>query len=139
MRERETVLNKRIVLAKVGLDSHDNGLRIIARWLMENGYEVIYGGVYNSPEGVVGTALQEHAGAIGVSFLGGGHLFYTGRLLQLMKENGLTDVALFAGGVIPPGDAQKMKAMGVDAVFTPGTRRQVILETIEAVLRKGRS
>ena len=132
------VLNKRIVLAKVGLDSHDNGLRIIARWLMETGYEVIYGGVYNSPEGVVKTALQEHAGAIGVSFLGGGHLFYAGRLLQLMKENGLTDVALFAGGVIPPGDTQKMKAMGVAAVFTPGTQRQVILETIETVLQKER-
>ena len=132
------VLNKRIVLAKVGLDSHDNGLRIIARWLMESGYEVIYGGVYNSPEAVVRTALQEHAGAIGVSFLGGGHLFYAGRLLQLMKENGLTDVALFAGGVIPPADTQKMKAMGVAAVFTSGTQRQVILETIEAVLQKER-
>jgi methylmalonyl-CoA mutase, C-terminal domain len=128
--------NKRIVLAKVGLDSHDNGLRIIARWLMESGYEVIYGGVYNSPEGVVKMALQEHVRAIGVSFLGGGHLFYTGRLLQLMKEHGLADVALFAGGVIPPGDARKMKEMGVDAVFTPGTERRVILETIDRVLQK---
>jgi len=128
--------NKRIVLAKVGLDSHDNGLRIIARWLMESGYEVIYGGVYNSPEGVVKMALQEHVRAIGVSFLGGGHLFYTGRLLQLMKEHRLADVALFAGGVIPPGDARKMKEMGVDAVFTPGTERRVILETIDRVLQK---
>jgi methylmalonyl-CoA mutase C-terminal domain/subunit len=130
------ISNKRIVLAKVGLDSHDNGLRIIARWLMESGYEVIYGGVYNSPEGVVKMALQEHVRAIGVSFLGGGHLFYAGRLLQLMKGNGLADVALFAGGVIPPGDARKMKEMGVDAVFTPGTERRVILETIDRVLQK---
>ena len=129
------MLNKRIVLAKVGLDSHDNGLRIIARWLMESGYEVIYGGVYNSPEGVVKMALQEHVRAIGISFLGGGHLFYAGRLLQLMKEHGLADVALFAGGVIPPGDARMMKEMGVDAVFTPGTERRVILETIDRVLQ----
>ena len=130
------ISNKRIVLAKVGLDSHDNGLRIIAKWLMEGGYEVIYGGVYNSPEGVVKMALQEHVRAIGVSFLGGGHLFYAGRLLQLMKGNGLADVALFAGGVIPPGDARKMKEMGVDAVFTPGTERRVFLETIDRVLQK---
>ena len=74
---------KRIILAKVGLDSHDNGLRIIARWLMDRGYEVIYAGVYNSPEGVVKTAVQENVHAIGVSFLGGGHLFYTDRLLRL--------------------------------------------------------
>jgi methylmalonyl-CoA mutase C-terminal domain/subunit len=98
---------KRIILAKVGLDSHDNGLRIIARWLMDRGYEVIYAGVYNSPEGVVNTAVQEHVHAIGVSFLGGGHLFYADRLLRLMKESGVTDVALFAGGVI--SGCRKMK------------------------------
>ena len=131
------MVNKRILLAKLGLDSHDNGLRIIARWLMEDGYEVIYAGVYNSPEGVVKMAIEEHVQAIGVSFLGGGHLFYTGRLLQLMKENGVVAVALFAGGVIPPRDVEKMKTMGVDAVFTPGAQRITILETIDGVLRKG--
>ena len=131
------MVNKRILLAKLGLDSHDNGLRIIARWLMEEGYEVIYAGVYNSPEGVVKMAIEEHVQAIGVSFLGGGHLFYTGRLLQLMKENGVVAVALFAGGVIPPRDVEKMKTMGVDAVFTPGAQRITILETIDGVLRKG--
>ena len=130
------MLNRRILLAKIGLDSHDNGLRIIAKWLMESGYEVIYAGVYNSSEGVVRMAIQEHVRAIGVSFLGGGHLFYTERLLQLMKEKGVTDVALFAGGVIPPRDVEKMKAMGVKAVFTPGTRRSAALEMIDAVLQK---
>ena len=127
---------KRIIVAKVGLDSHDNGLRIIARWLMEGGYEVIYAGVYNSPEGVVRTAIQEHVHAIGVSFLGGGHLFYADRILQLMKENGAMDVAFLAGGVIPPRDVEKMKAMGVDAVFTPETRRDVILQTIHGLLER---
>jgi methylmalonyl-CoA mutase C-terminal domain/subunit len=127
---------KRIIVAKVGLDSHDNGLRIIARWLMEGGYEVIYAGVYNSPEGVVRTAIQEHVHAIGVSFLGGGHLFYADRILHLMKENGAMDVAFLAGGVIPPRDVEKMKAMGVDAVFTPESRRDVILQTIHGVLER---
>ncbi len=131
---------KRIILAKVGLDSHDNGLRIIARWLMESGYEVIYAGVYNSPEGVVKTAVQENVHAIGVSFLGGGHLFYADKLLGLMKENKVAEVALFAGGVIPPRDVEKMKGMGVAAVFTPGTKRDVILQTIGEILeRRGSS
>ena len=130
------MVNKRMILGRIGLDSHDNGLRIIARWLMERGYEVIYAGVYNSPEGIVKMAIQEHVGAIGVSFLGGGHLFYTDRLLKLLKENDMMNVVLFAGGVIPPKDVDKMKAMGVDAVFTPGARRDVIMETIDAILEK---
>jgi methylmalonyl-CoA mutase C-terminal domain/subunit len=127
---------KRVILAKVGLDSHDNGLRIIARWLMDEGYEVIYAGVYNSPEGVVKTAIQENVHAIGVSFLGGGHLFYADKILRLMKENGVTDVAFFTGGVIPPRDVEKMKEMGVSAVFTPGAKREVILQTIDDVLKR---
>ena len=81
-------------------------------------------------------AIQEHVRAIGVSFLGGGHLFYTDRLLHLMKENGVTGVALFAGGVIPPRDVEKMKAMGVDAVFTPGARRDAMMKTIDAILQQ---
>jgi methylmalonyl-CoA mutase C-terminal domain/subunit len=128
--------NKRIILAKIGLDSHDNGLRIIARWLMEGGYEVIYAGVYNSPEGIVNMAIQENVRAIGVSFLGGSHLFYTDQLLKLMKENEVTGVAFFAGGVIPARDIEIMKSMGVQAVLRPGTRREEVLETIAAVLNK---
>jgi methylmalonyl-CoA mutase C-terminal domain/subunit len=130
------MVKKRIILGKIGLDSHDNGLRIIARWLMEGGYEVIYAGVYNSPEGIVKMAIQEHVEAIGISYLGGGHLFYTDRLLKFLKENDMRNVVLFAGGVIPPKDVDKMKAMGVAAVFTPGARRDVIMETIDAILEK---
>jgi methylmalonyl-CoA mutase C-terminal domain/subunit len=129
------VSTKRIILAKIGLDSHDNGLRIIARWLMESGYEVIYAGVYNSPERIVRMAVQESVHAIGVSFLGGGHLFYTEKMIQLMKENGMGDVAFVAGGVIPPRDVEKMRTMGVDAVFTPGTGRSEILKTIDGLLQ----
>lgn len=127
---------KRIILAKIGLDSHDNGLRIVARWLMESGYEVIYAGVYNSPERVVRMAIQESVHSIGVSFLGGGHLFYTEKLIQLMKENKMADVALVAGGVIPPKDVEKMHAMGVDAVFTPGTGRSEIVEKMDEIFQR---
>ena len=130
------VSTKRIILAKIGLDSHDNGLRIIARWLMESGYEVIYAGVYNSPERVVRMAVQESVHAIGVSFLGGGHLFYTEKVIRLMKENGMGDVVFMAGGVIPPSDVEKMRTMGVNAVFTPGTGRGEILETVDQLLRR---
>ena len=127
---------KRIILAKIGLDSHDNGLRIIAHWLMESGYEVIYLGVYNTPERVVQTAIQEGAHAIGVSFLGGGHLFYTEKMIQLLRDNRVKDVTFVAGGVIPPRDVEKMRAMGVQAVFTPGTRRPEILETIDRLVQR---
>jgi methylmalonyl-CoA mutase C-terminal domain/subunit len=130
------VSKKRIILAKIGLDSHDNGLRIVARWLMESGYEVIYAGVYNSPERVVRMAIQESVHSIGVSFLGGGHLFYTEKLIQLMKENKMADVALVAGGVIPPKDVEKMHAMGVDAVFTPGTGRSEIVEKMDEIFQR---
>jgi methylmalonyl-CoA mutase C-terminal domain/subunit len=130
------VSKKRIILAKIGLDSHDNGLRIVARWLMESGYEVIYAGVYNSPERVVRMAIQESVHTNGVSFLGGGHLFYTEKLIQLMKENKMADVALVAGGVIPPKDVEKMHAMGVDAVFTPGTGRSEIVEKMDEIFQR---
>jgi methylmalonyl-CoA mutase, C-terminal domain len=130
------VSKKRIILAKIGLDSHDNGLRIVARWLMESGYEVIYAGVYNSPERVVRMAIQESVHSIGISFLGGGHLFYTEKLIQLMKENKMADVALVAGGVIPPKDVEKMHAMGVDAVFTPGTGRSEIVEKMDEIFQR---
>jgi methylmalonyl-CoA mutase, C-terminal domain len=79
-------------------------------------------------------AVQENVNAIGVSFLGGGHLFYASKLLHLMKENGLEGITLFTGGVIPPGDVEKMKQMGVAAVFTPGSRRDIILDTIRRAL-----
>ena len=115
---------KRIIMAKMGLDTHDNGLRIVSKWLADGGYEVIYAGVYNSAERILRMTIEENADALGLSFLGGEHLHYAGKLLRLLRENGLDNVKIFAGGIIPPADVVTLKEMGVDAVFTPGTRAQ---------------
>ncbi len=121
---------KRIITAKMGLDSHDNGIRIVSKWLADAGYEVIYAGVYNSAERILRMTLEESADALGLSFLGGDHLHYSEKLLNLLRENGLGHVKVFAGGIIPPADVGRLKAMGIDAVFTPGTRREEILDAV---------
>jgi methylmalonyl-CoA mutase, C-terminal domain len=121
---------KRIIMAKVGLDTHDNGLRIVSKWLADSGYEVIYAGVYNSAERILQMTIEENTDAVGISFLGGEHIHYARKLLDLFRENGLENVKLFAGGIIPPADVVILKEMGVDAIFTPGTRRDEIIATI---------
>jgi methylmalonyl-CoA mutase C-terminal domain/subunit len=125
---------KRIVIGKMGLDSHDNGIRIVARWLMDAGHEVIYAGLYNTAERMVQMAIEEDADAIGVSFLGGEHLFYADQLVRLLKEHDMGHVRTFLGGVIAPHDVDLLSKMGVDAVFTPGTMRNEILERIDHLL-----
>jgi methylmalonyl-CoA mutase C-terminal domain/subunit len=121
---------QRIIMAKMGLDSHDNGLRIVSKWLADSGYEVIYAGVYNSAERILQMTIEEGADAVGVSFLGGEHLHYAGKLLELFRSRDLGNVKFFAGGIIPPVDVATLKNMGVDAVFTPGAQRQEILSVI---------
>ena len=121
----------RIIMAKLGLDSHDNGLRIVSKWLADSGYEVIYAGVYNSEEHILKMAIEESADAVGVSFLGGEHLHYARRLLELFRANGLKRVKLFVGGIIPPDDVVALQEMGVDAIFTPGARRDQICMAID--------
>ncbi len=124
----------RIILAKVGLDSHDNGLQIVAKWLMDAGYEVVYLGLFNSCEGVIKAAVEENAQLIGISFLGGGHLFYSEKLIESLREKGMSNVKVILGGVIPPEDVNRLKAIGVSAVFTPGTQRAAIIDTIGAAI-----
>ena len=126
--------SKRIIVGKMGLDSHDNGIRIIAKWLMDTGYEVIYAGLYNTTERMVKMAIEEDADAIGVSFLGGEHLFYADELIRLLKEQDMAHVRTLLGGVISPEDVESLKKIGVDAVFTPGTMRDEILERIDQLL-----
>lgn len=128
---------RRIIMAKMGLDSHDNGLRIVSKWLADGGYEVIYAGVYNSAERILRMTIEENADALGLSFLGGEHLHYARKVLALLKENGLENVKVLAGGVIPPDDVVEMKKMGVDAVFTSGATRLEILGVIAECLGRG--
>ena len=125
---------KRIIMGKIGLDGHDNGMRIVSKWLADAGFEVIYLGLYNTPEGMVRATLQEHADLIGCSFLGGEHLFYCQKLLHLLRQNGLQDRRVIVGGVIPPDDAKVLREMGISAVFTPGTMRETIIKKLNELV-----
>ena len=121
---------KRILLGKMGLDAHDNGIVIVAKWLLDAGFEVVYTGLYNSPESLVQSAIQEGVDAIGCSFLAGEHLYYTRRLTDLMSEKHIDKIKLILGGVIPPEDVDELKRLGVACIFTPGTLRDTIVETL---------
>jgi methylmalonyl-CoA mutase, C-terminal domain len=130
---------KRILLGKMGLDAHDNGIVIVAKWLSDAGFEVIYAGLYNSPESLVQTAIQEGVDAIGCSFLGGEHLFYTRRLTEVIHARQMKETKLILGGVIPPDDIDELKKLGVACVFTPGTLRGTIIEAVRNLFIEGQS
>jgi methylmalonyl-CoA mutase C-terminal domain/subunit len=127
---------RRILLGKMGLDAHDNGIIIVAKWLSDAGFEVVYAGLYNSPESLVQTAIQEGVDAIGCSFLGGEHLFYARRLTDLMREKHIDKIKLILGGVIPPEDIDELKRLGAAHVFTPGTLRDTIIEALKNLFSK---
>ena len=110
----------RVLIAKVGLDGHDRGAKVIAAALRDAGMEVIYTGLRKTPEMIVEAALQEDVDAIGISLLSGAHMTIFPRVLGLMKDKGLSDVLLFGGGIIPDQDIQELKKMGVGKLFTPG-------------------
>ena len=125
---------KRILIGKIGLDGHDNGIRIVSKWLADAGFEVIYLGLYNTPEGIVKAVIQENTDLIGCSFLGGEHLFYCRKLLHLLRQNGLDDKKLIVGGVIPPDDVKTLKDMGVSAIFTPGTMKNTVIQRVRELV-----
>ncbi|MFH1351487.1 MAG: cobalamin-dependent protein [Pseudomonadota bacterium] len=127
----------RVILGKVGLDGHDNGVRIVAKWLADEGMEVTYLGLHNTPEGLINAAIQEDADLIGCSFLGGEHLYFTPKLLRLMKDKGATDLKLVVGGVIPPDDVIALERHGVDGIFTPGTRKSTIVNKVIELCKSG--
>ena len=125
----------RVVVAKPGLDGHDRGAKIVARALRDAGFEVIYTGLHQTPEQVVATALQEDADAIGLSVLSGAHNFLFKRVLELLEQNGASDVVVFGGGIIPPEDVAALKAIGVKELFTPGTSTQDIVRFVREHVR----
>lgn len=110
-----------MLVAKVGLDGHDRGAKVIAAALRDAGMEVIYTGLRQTPEMVVAAAMQEDVDAIGVSILSGAHMTVFPRIMELMKKEGMTDVLLTGGGIIPAGDMEKLNAEGVGRLFAPGT------------------
>lgn len=111
----------RIVLAKIGLDGHDRGVKVVARALRDAGFHVIYAGLWQTPEAVVRAVADEDAGWLGLSLLSGAHMTLVPRVLQLLREAGLGHVGVMVGGIVPETDAAKLKEMGVAAVFGPGT------------------
>ena len=125
----------RVVIAKPGLDGHDRGAKVIARALRDAGMEVIYTGLRQTPEQIVNAALQEDADVVGLSILSGAHNHIAPRLMDLLKANGLDDVLVVIGGIIPDVDVPKLHAIGVKGVFLPGTPMQEIIDFINANVR----
>ena len=125
----------RILVAKPGLDGHDRGAKIVARALRDAGFEVIYTGLHQTPEQVVATAIQEDVDAIGLSVLSGAHNYLFKQVLELLKEKGAEDIAVFGGGIIPPDDVRDLKHMGVKEIFTPGTSTQDIVRFVRENIR----
>jgi methylmalonyl-CoA mutase C-terminal domain/subunit len=128
----EKKLNRpvRVLVAKVGLDGHDRGAKIIATSLRDAGMEVIYTGLRQTPEMVVNTALQEDVDAIGVSILSGAHMTVFPRIMQLLKEKEMDDVLVTGGGIIPDKDSEALTNIGVGKLFTPGTPTTDIVKYI---------
>ncbi|NIO38416.1 methylmalonyl-CoA mutase [Candidatus Bathyarchaeota archaeon] len=126
----------RVLIAKPGLDSHDRGAKIVARALRDAGMEVIYTGLRQTPEQIVETALQEDVDVIGLSILSGAHKALFPRIMELLKKKGLTDVIVFAGGIIPEEDVQEMKKLGIKEIFGPGTATDRIVQFVFGILSK---
>ena len=129
----------RVLVAKVGLDGHDRGAKVIATALRDAGMEVIYTGLRQTPEMVVSAALQEDVDAIGVSILSGAHMTVFPKLLQLMKEKGMIDVLLTGGGIIPDDDMKTLNDSGVGKLFRPGTTTSDIAGYIKNWVAENRS
>jgi methylmalonyl-CoA mutase C-terminal domain/subunit len=124
----------RIVIAKPGLDGHDRGAKIVARALRDAGYEVIYTGLHQTPEQIAETAIQEDADAVGLSCHSGAHMTLFPKVVQLLKDHGAGDVFVFAGGIIPRADVPKLRAAGIEEIFTPGTPTTSIVEWLQGRL-----
>ncbi len=140
--EKNKVLKQRpirVLVAKVGLDGHDRGAKVIATSLRDAGMEVIYTGLRQTPEMVVNAALQEDVDAIGVSILTGAHNTIFPKILMLLKEKGMNDVLLTGGGIIPADDMKKLNEMGVGELFPPGTTTTAIADYIKNWVKQNRS
>src|ERR1700722_8466195 len=121
----------RVLVAKVGLDGHDRGAKVIASFLRNAGMEVIYTGLHQTPESVVNTALQEDVDAIGISILSGAHNTVFPKIMKMMKEKGMDDVLLTGGGIIPEKDMEELAKIGVGKLFGPGAESNSMVQYIQ--------
>jgi len=122
----------RILVAKPGLDGHDRGAKIIARALRDAGMEVIYTGLHQTPDMIVSAAIQEDVDAVGMSIMSGAHMTLFPAVIDLLKQRGASDIRIFGGGIIPDDDIPRLKKLGVDEIFTPGSSTQDIVRWIHA-------
>ena len=125
----------RILVAKPGLDGHDRGAKVLARGLRDEGFEVVYTGLRQTPEMIVTAALQEDVDAVGLSILSGAHMTLVPRVCSLLRERGMDDVLVTAGGIIPDEDVPALKEAGVAAVFGPGTTIATVADFLRANVR----
>ncbi len=121
----------RVIVAKAGLDGHDRGAKVIARALRDAGMEVIYTGLFQSPEQIVQTAIQEDADGIGLSILSGAHMTLFPAVIEQLRAQGAGDIVFFGGGTIPADDAKELKELGVREIFTPGAPLSSIITFVE--------
>lgn len=128
----------RILIAKVGLDGHDRGARVIAAFLRDAGMEVIFTGLRQTPEMVINAAIQEDVDAIGISILSGAHMTVFPKIIKLMKEKKMEDVLVTGGGIIPEDDMKQLNALGVGKLFAPGTETKEIVNYITEEVNKRR-
>ncbi len=122
----------RLLVGKVGLDGHDRGAKIIARALRDAGFEVIYTGLHQTPEMVVATAIQEDVDAVSLSILSGAHNYLFPRVIELLRERGAEDIAVFGGGIVPDDDIVTLKQSGVKEIFTPGATTESVIAWVRA-------
>ncbi len=128
----------RVLIGKPGLDGHDRGAKLISRVLADAGVEVIYTGKFQTPEQIVGAAIQEDVDGIGLSVLSGSHLTMFRRVLDLLKERNAQDIVVFGGGIIMPDDILKLEQMGVDRIFPPDTATSAIVEYVKRIPAGGK-
>lgn len=127
-------MNIRVLIAKPGLDGHDRGAKVIARALRDAGMEVIYTGLRQTPEMIAEAALQEDVNVVGLSILSGAHMALVPRIMEVMHESGLQDVKVILGGIVPDDDVEKLKELGVAAVFGPGSTTDAIVTYIQEMM-----
>jgi methylmalonyl-CoA mutase C-terminal domain/subunit len=130
---KQPVRKLRVLIAKVGLDGHDRGVKIVARALRDAGMEVIYLGIHNTPEEIASSALQEDVDAIGLSIHSAAHMTLFSEVLGLLKKNKARDIAVFGGGIVPQEDIHSLKKMGVKAIFTPGAPLEEIVDFVKSI------
>jgi methylmalonyl-CoA mutase C-terminal domain/subunit len=125
----------RILVAKPGLDGHDRGAKVVARALADAGYEVVYTGLHQTPDMIASAAVQEAVDAVGLSIMSGAHMTLFPAVIEALKKQGVEDILIFGGGIIPDDDLKPLQDMGVSQIFKPGASTQVIIDWVEKTIR----